>query len=53
MPLEKDEVAPKAKALSTFNMTEILGQFIRYMHLYLMCSLQEEGKKANLYPTNP
>lgn len=38
---------------STFNMTDILGQFLRFMHLILICFLSEESKKANMYPTNP
>jgi len=54
MPLEKEnDNLIKQKGTSTFSMQDVLGQFIRFLHLILICSLQEEGKKANLYPTNP
>ena len=53
MPLEKENEDSKPKTSAVFKMVDILGQFLRYMHLILICSLQEENKRANMYPTNP
>lgn len=53
MPLEKDGEPLKPKSLSTFNLNDVLGQFLRFLHLILICCLQEEGKRAHMYPTNP
>lgn len=33
-------------------MNDILGQFLRYLHIILICNLQYETKSAHLYPTN-
>ena len=52
MPLEKVGDIDKQK-VSTFNIIDVLGQFLRFMHMILICSLQEQSKKANMYPTNP
>jgi hypothetical protein len=36
---------------STFQMQEILGQFLRYLHYILIVSLNEGAQTANKYPT--
>lgn len=38
---------------STYNINDVLGQFLRFLHLILICMLHEESKLANMYPTNP
>jgi hypothetical protein len=33
-------------------MNDILGQFLRFLHLIMMCVINEEGQRAKYYPTN-
>lgn len=40
------------KTVSLVQMTEVLGQFLRFAHYILICLLHEEAKSAHLYPTS-
>jgi len=52
LPLEGD-TKKKAHTLakSVFNLQELLGPFLRYLHLIMICFLNEEVKQAGYYPT--
>jgi hypothetical protein len=54
MQLEKDENTKQFQQhLSLFNITDYLGQFLRFLHLILINHLEEQSESAHLYPTNP
>jgi hypothetical protein len=48
---ELEDDANKQK--SYFQMSDVLGQFLRFMHYLLIISLHEGTSNAHLYPTNP
>ena len=49
--LEKDKEGEDSVKKSFSQMHDILGQFLRYIHYILICSLHEGAQNAHQYPT--